>query len=148
MHDAFLHQPRADGSQQCNHECARAQHQARIDGAVAIERLQDLRDHCGGAEEAEAEDEQKHGSDGEMTTLQQTQVNDWILLPQLPEDCRHPADDCDAECPGDEPAAEPVIDLAAIEEDLQRGRTQANQSDADGIDLQAAACSRGLALDR
>ena len=147
MHDSFLHQTRADRSQQGDHECSRPEHQTGIDGTVAVERLQDLRDHRGGAEDAEAEDEQEHRRDGEVAALQQMQVDDGVLLPQLPENCRHPAYDRDAECPGDDPAAEPVIDLAAIEEDFECCRAEPDQQDPGGIDLQTAAGARGFTLD-
>ena len=127
MHDTLLHEPRADRREQGDHERARAQYQACIDGAISVERLQDLRDHRGGAEDAEAEDEQEHSRDGEVTAFQQTQVDDGIFLPQLPEDCRGPADERNAECRGDEAAAEPVVDLAAIEKDFKCSRAEANE---------------------
>ena len=69
MDDAALHELRADGSEQGNDERSGPEDEAGVDGAVAVERLQDLRDHCGRGEETEAEDEQKNGSDGEVADL-------------------------------------------------------------------------------
>ena len=67
---------------------------------------------------------------------------------QLPDDGRGPADERDAECRGDEAAAEPVIDLAAIEKDFKCSRAEADEKDARGVDLQAAAGSGGLTFHR
>src|ERR1700761_4363864 len=75
------------------------------------------------------------------------QVDDRVFLPQLPENCYYPTHDRDAECPGDDPAAEPVIDLAAIEEDFECCRAEPDQQDPGGINLQSAAGTRGFALD-
>ncbi len=78
MDDAALHQLRADRGEQRDDEGAGSEDQAGIDGAVAVEGLQDLRDHRGGGEEAEAEDEVEDVGDGEVADLEQAEVDDGV----------------------------------------------------------------------
>jgi hypothetical protein len=64
---------------------------------------------------------------------------------KLPEDGGDEAADADDEHPDDERGAEPVVDLAAIEEDFEGSGAEADEGDADAVD--AGACSaNGLAL--
>ncbi len=54
-----------------------------------------------------------------LRSLEETEVDDWVGDVELPEDCGGEAGDADDEHPGDEGGAEPVVDLAAVEEDLE-----------------------------
>src|SRR5205823_5977371 len=55
--EAALDELRAYGGEEGDDERSRSEDEAGVDGAVAVERLEELRDHRGGGEEAEAEDE-------------------------------------------------------------------------------------------
>ena len=65
---------------------------------------------------------------------------------ELPEDGGDEAADADDEHPDDERGAEPVVDLAAIEEDFERGGAEADEGDADAVDAEFAVLANGLAL--
>ena len=126
--------------------------EAGVDGAVAVEGLEELRDHRGGCEESEAEDEVEDVGDGEVADLEHAQVDDGIGLAQLPEDGGGEAADADDEHPDDEGRAEPVVDLAAVEEDLECSGAESDEGYADAVDAKfpgfsiAAGASNGLAL--
>ena len=59
-------------------------------------------------------------------------------MAQLPEDGGGEAADADDEHPDDERGAEPVVDLAAVEEDFERGGAEADEGDADAVDAELA----------
>jgi|SRR5882757_7424388 len=139
MDDAALDQLRADGCEQGDDEGSGPEDKSGIDGAVAVERLQDLRDHGRGCEETEAEDEVEDVGDGEVAVLEHVEVDDGVRVVQLPEDCDGEAADADDEHPGDEGRAEPVVDLTAIEEDFECGGAEANQCNANAVDVELAA---------
>jgi hypothetical protein len=65
---------------------------------------------------------------------------------KLPEDRSGEAADTDDEHPNDEGRAEPVVDLATVEEDLEGGGTEADERDADAVDAEFSVLADGLAL--
>ncbi len=48
--------------------------------------------------------------------------------------------------PADKRRPEPVVDLSAVQQDLQRARTQRDQRNPDSVDIQLAAASRTVSL--
>ena len=136
--DAALDQLRTDGSEEGDDERSGPEDQAGVDGAVSVERLQDLRDHGGGGEESEAEDEVEGAGDGEVADFEQMQIDDGVGLVPLPEEGGAEAGDGDDEHPDDEGGAEPVIDLSAIEEDFEGRGTDADECNADAVDAEFA----------
>jgi len=134
--DAALHQLRTYGSEHGDDKGSRTQHQSSIGGAVAIKRLQQLRNHGRRAEEPKAEKKVQKGCDGKIAASKQVQINDGIFLPQLPHNRRHQARYGDAQGPADERGPEPVVDLAAIQRDFERGRPYPDQRNANPIDPQ------------
>ena len=74
------------------------------------------------------------------------EVDDWIGVAQLPEDGGGETADADDEHPDDEAGAEPVVDLAAVEEDLEGGGAEAYEGDADAVDREFSVFADGLAL--
>src|SRR5580704_5909448 len=64
-------------------------------------------------------------------------------MAQLPEDGGGETADADDEHPGDKAGAEPVVDLAAVEEDFEGGGAKADEGDADAVDFQFAGFSVG-----
>ena len=66
------------------------------------------------------------------------EVDDRVWVTQLPEDGRGEAADADDEHPDDERGAEPVVDLAAVEEDLECCGAEADEGDADAVDAELA----------
>ena len=122
------------GASSGDDEGSGSEDEAGVDGAVAVERLQELRDHRRGGEEAEAEDEVEDVGDGEVADFEQAEVDDGVGVVQLPEDGGGEAADADDEHPADEGRAEPVVDLAAVEEDFERGGAEADEGDADAVD--------------
>ena len=56
MDEAALYELCANGGEEGNEEGSGSEDKSGIDGAIPVERLQELRDHCGGGEEAETED--------------------------------------------------------------------------------------------
>ena len=66
LDDAALDELCAYGSEEGDDEGSGSEDEAGVDGAVAVEGLEDLRDHRGGGEETEAEDEVEDVGDGEV----------------------------------------------------------------------------------
>src|SRR5207302_9097568 len=108
--------------------------------------------HGGRGEEAEAEDEVEDVGDGEVADLEHVEVDDGVGVTELPEDGGGEAADADDEHPGDEAGAEPVVDLAAVEEDFEGGGAETDEGDTDAVDAEfagfsiAAGAADGLAL--
>ena len=66
LDDAALDELRADGSEEGDDERAGPEDEACVDGAVAVEGLEELRDHRCRRKKAKAEDEVKDVGDGEI----------------------------------------------------------------------------------
>ena len=75
---------RADGGEEGDDERSGPEDEAGVDGAVAVEGLEDLRDHRGGGEEAEAEDEVEDVGDGEVARLEHAEVDDGVFVVAAP----------------------------------------------------------------
>src|SRR6185312_1268752 len=141
MHKAALDELCADGGEHGNDKCSGTQHEARVDGAISIERLQHLRNQRRASEESKSKDEEQNSRNCEVAISQHSKVNDRIFQPHFPDDGSDPSNDGDGEHPADETAAEPILDLAAIEGDFEGCRCQCDQCDSDSVDPQPAILS-------
>ena len=144
--DAALDQLGAYGGEEGDDESSGSEDESGVDGAVAVEGLQELRDHRGGGEEAEAEDEVEKVGKGEVADLEQAEVDDGVGDVELPEDGRSEAANADDEHPDDEGRAEPVVDLAAVEQNFEGCGAEADERDADAVDAELSVDADGLAL--
>jgi len=101
-------------------DSAGSEDETSIDGAVAVERLQHLRDQRSGAEESDSEDKEKHARDGEVTIAEQAEVDHRLLDVQLPKHGGNPSKHSSDDHQGDKTAAEPIVDLTTVEGNLKR----------------------------
>ena len=89
-----------------------------------------------------------------LRDLQHAEVDDGVFVVELPEDGDGEGADAEDEHPDDEGRAEPVVDLAAVEEDFEACGAEADEGDADAVDAELAgfpsvpSCGRSCALRR
>ena len=108
--------------------------------------MQHLRNERRGSKQANAKDEVKDSGNGEVANLEQSQIDDRVWCVQLPPDGGAEADNRDGGHPADEGGAEPVVDLSAVEQDIQRSRAKTDERDADTVDVEPAIDANGPAF--
>ena len=90
--------------------------------------------------------EVEDAGDAEVADFEEAEVDEWVRLAKLPEDGGGETGNADDEAPGDERGAEPVVDLAAIEENFEGSGADADEGDADAVYVKLAADADGLAF--
>jgi hypothetical protein len=113
---------------------ARADGEAAVDGRVAEQRLEEEREHRGGAVEAHAERADEPDADGEVPVAEDAQVHDRLGDQELADDERDHGEGGDRDEPAHPRRGEPVDLLAAVEHDLGGGEPQGHQAEADVVD--------------
>lgn len=86
MNDAALYELSPGRRQQRNDEGPGPENQPGVDRTIAIERLQQLRNHGGGGEETEAEEKVEARCDAKVAVGQQVKVDDGIVVVEFPID--------------------------------------------------------------
>jgi hypothetical protein len=131
--------PHHKRSQERNHRGARAEDQPRISRCIAEERLQNLEDQDGTAEQAKREHKVVDAREGKVPLAQKSQLDHWIVMMPFAPDRSGYRDHRDCEKGRDEMAPEPVVALTPVQHDFQAGKSNRYQHDTDVVDPELAA---------
>ena len=121
MYQPALNQLRSNRRQHRDDKRPRSQYQPRIDRAIAIERLQHLRNQRSAAEQAETENEKQDAGDSEVSVGEQPEIDHRLMHAHFPNDGRDPANKGQPQHPTDKGAAEPILNLPAVQGHFERG---------------------------
>src|SRR5665811_218169 len=84
LDDLTLNQLSAKGSQQRDDHRSRGKNKSGVDRSISEKGLQDLRNHCGGSEQSDSEDEVEDIRNCKVPDLQKPQVDDRFWSVQFP----------------------------------------------------------------
>jgi hypothetical protein len=113
--------------------------QPRISRCIAEERLQNLEDQDGTAEQAKREHKVVDAREGKVPLAQKSQLDHWIVMMPFAPDRSGYRDHRDCEKGRDEMAPEPVVALTPVQHDFQAGKSNRYQHDTDVVDPELAA---------
>src|SRR5208337_1493571 len=134
----YQHPPDERQHHQRDNGAGRKHQPAELRG-VAAERLQHDGQHDGGAVQDNSKRKHEERSSGVVAIFEEMQLDDGILLAKLPKDCADQADSRKHGAPDDEVRFKPVVALPFIENDLEEAEADAEESQADVVNLDAQA---------
>ena len=131
----FVSSQADEGHGDDRHHPGRREHQPRVQGRVAHQELEELGQEHGAAVHHREHEVGDRRGDREVAVLEEAEVDDRVRVPELVEHRPDQRRDAHDRHPHDERRAEPVVGLALVEHDLQRGQADRQSAEPEQVEL-------------